>query len=333
MIGSKTIGTNVFKYPLTNLSTDNGGRLDLSNMEWDTYSITPTASTYDVAGINPSSPFILNPNNSQNIQLVLVPHISLNSLMVTVIDQSSKLPISGVTVQLTGPNGYDQTLITGEGYISQMDWSHGAIQNGLYTDQSAYSNINSGGVDTMTASSSGSIILHWNAGDDPYSTTATGTLESSTFDTGTTSNFYTLSWKPINQPILAGTASVKFQFATKPTSTSTFGLSDYLGPDGTNQTYFTVSGGMINALSSNNEFARYIAYLTTDTATVTPSVSNTAFSYTSACIPPGQVLFQGLSESASGYTLLVGKFGYSTTTISSMAVDNGWQQQTILLGP
>ncbi len=334
LAGSKTIATTpslILKYPSTNLSTGAGGALDMNSMEWDTYTITPTDTTYDVEGINPPSPFALNPNNSQNIQLVVVPK-SGNSLMVSVADKVSKLPVSGATVELSN-GAYDQFQTTGVGYLSQTDWSHGPIQNGLYIDQSAYSSTNSGGVDTATASSSGNIQLHWNAIGDPYNTTATGTLESSVFDTGTTSNFYTLSWKPASQALLTGPMPVKFQFATKPTSTSTFSWSDYLGPDGTHNTYFTVPGGAINGVSNNNEFSRYMAYLTTNTATVTPSVSDVTFSYTSGCIPPGQVLFQGLFTSANGYTISVGKPGYATTTISSVGISSGWQQQPVSIGP
>ena len=218
LAGSKTIATTpspILKYPSTSLLTGAGGTLNMNSMEWDTYTITPTDLTYDVEGINPPSPFALNPNNSQNIQLVVVPK-SGNSLMVSVTDKASKLPVSGATVELSN-GAYDQFQTTGVGYLSQTDWSHGPIQNGLYTDQSAYSSTNSGGVDTTTSSSSGSIQLHWNTVGNPYNTAATGTLESSVFDTGTVSNFYTLSWKPASQAPLAGSMPVKFQFATKPT--------------------------------------------------------------------------------------------------------------------
>jgi hypothetical protein len=121
---------------------------------------------------------------------------------------------------------------------------------------------------------------------------------------------------------------VKFQFATNPTSTST--TWTYLGPDGTPNSYFTVPGSAINSLSNGNEFARYLAYLTTNTATVTPMVSNVSFAYTSNCIPPGQAIFQGLS--AGSYTLTVSKMGY-TSYSGSVTIVNGWQQQTISLGP
>jgi prepilin-type N-terminal cleavage/methylation domain-containing protein len=330
MVGSKLIGTGVTKYPTTNLSTNSGGILNLNNMEWDTYSITPTATTYDIEGINPFSPLTLHPNNAQNVQFVVVPH-NQNSLMVSVMGSSSKLPISNATVRLTGPGNYDQTFITGEGYLSQSNWSHGSGQTGSYTDPKAYAADN-GGVDTNTSTSSGNIVLHWNAVGDPYNRNATGTLESSTFDMGTTSNFYTLNWAPGNQRLLAGLAPVKFQFATAQVSG---GPWNYLGPDGTAGTFFSVSGGSINSSQNNNEFARYMAYLTTNTATVTPMVSNVSFSYTSGCIPPGQVLFQGLGTGSYSLSVSVPAGGYANYS-GSVTVSNagsGWQQQTVSLGP
>jgi hypothetical protein len=278
--------------------------------------------------MNPFSPLALNPNNTQNIQFVVVPH-DPNSLMVSVMGSSSKLPISNATVRLTGPNGYDQTLITGEGYISQSNWSGGSGQNLFVPGSVEYYSADNGGVDTMSVgTSSGNIVLHWNAVGDPYRTNATGTLESSTFDMGTTSNFYTLNWTPGNQPLLAGSMPVKFQFATAPSSA---GPWNYLGPDGTAGTFFSVSGGSINSSQNNNEFARYMAYLTTNTATTTPTVSNVSFSYTSGCIPPGQVLFQRLGTGSYSLSVSVPAGGYANYS-GSVTVGSGWQQQTVPLG-
>jgi len=281
-------------------------------MEWDKYTITPTDSSNVIAGINPLSPFVLNPNNIQNLQLVIVPK-SGNSLMVTVKD-SSGLPISGATVSLTG----NPSQMTGQGYISQTDWSGGSgqasstILNKYFADN--------GQIDTTT--SSGNILMKKIAG---LYNTVPGTLESSTFDTGTTSNFYTLTWSPTGQPAPTGVNSVKFQFATNPTSTST--VWTYLGPDGTAGTYFTVPGAAINSVHNGSQFTRYKAYLSTVTATSTPSVADVSFAYTSSCIPPGQVLFQNLSGS---YTLNVTKPGY-TPFSGLITATSSWQEKIVNL--
>ena len=320
MVGSKQIGVGSSKYPLQNLLTNSSGLLPLSNMEWDTYTITPTDTAYYIEGLNPYSPLSLNPGNSQNIQLVVVPKNG-NAFMASVQDAATKLPVSGAAVELSA-TGYDQTQITGQGYITQTDWTGGSGQN-IYSDSTRYFADN-GQIDTST--SSGNVVMRQVFGS--YSTNATATLESSTFDTGTSSNFYTFSWNPISQPPLSGASSVKFQFSTNPTSTST--PWNYYGPDGTSNTYYTVPGSPINAVHNNKEFARYMAYLTTNTATVTPIVSNVSFAYTSACIPPGQVLFSGLA--AGTYNLSISKNGY-TSYAGTVNVTSGWQQQTVTIGP
>lgn len=321
MIGTKQIGDGVYKYPLTNLNTDASGNLALSDMEWDTYTLTPTDGTYDAAGINPYSPFALNAGNAQSVQFVVVPKNG-NSLLVSVTDSTTDLPLSGATVELSG-DGFDQTQITGQGYLSQTDWSGGSGQS-MYTASNQYWADN-GLADVST--SSGNIEMLQSFGN--YSTTATATLESSTFDTGTSSNFYTFSWNPIGQSQSAGESPVLFQFATSPSSTPA--TWNYVGPDGTANSYFTVPGSPISATQNGNEYARYMAYLTTNTATVTPIVSDVSFAYTSGCIPPGQVIFQGLTPGT--YTLTVSKNGYTTVTDSSAVVNAGWQNETINIGP
>lgn len=317
LIGAKNIGLGVPKYSQT-LATDSGGSLDLNSMEWDTYSITPTDTAYDVAGINPDSPFSLNPYNNQEIQLVVVPKHA-KSLMISVKDKSTGLPISGAVVKLS-KSGYEETKITGQGYLSQTDWSQGQGQD-LFINPSQYFSDN-GSVDTAT--SSGDIVLRTIF--DLYSTNATGTLESSTFDTGTTSNFYTLSWTPNNQPLLSGATSVKLQFATDASSSPTSWT--YLGPDGTSDSYYTIPESAIHSIHNNKEFVRYKAYLTTETATVTPKLSSVSFAYTSGCIPPGQVLFQDLSSDT--YTLSVSKTGYNNHT-EEVVVSNDWQRKDVLM--
>jgi prepilin-type N-terminal cleavage/methylation domain-containing protein len=312
LTGTKTFGGN----PLfsQNLVTNSSGLLTLNSMIPDTYTLTPKNSSYDINGITPFSPFVLNAGSTQNLQLVVVP-ASENSLLVTVEDgNNSNKPLSGANVQLT-KTGFSQTQITGQGYFYQTDWSGGVGTNisNQYTQSS--------GVDTQTASSSGSILLHWNSIGSSYST-GTGTLESSTFDTGTTSNFYALNWTPLSQ---YSSTSIAFQFATSPSST---GPWNYIGPNGTANTYYSSPGMAISATNNNAEYARYLAYLSTQIATVTPSINDVSFTFTSGCIPPGQVLFQGLPSGS--YTLTISESGYKTQTIS-VPIVSGWQSKTIQL--
>jgi len=317
LVGAKNIGVGVPKYS-QNLATNGSGVLSLNSMEWDTYTITPTDNAYEIAGINPDSPFSLNPDSIKNIQLVVVPK-NPQSLMVSVINSLSGLPVSGASVELTNA-GYSNEKTTGQGYLSQTDWSSGSGQD-VFVNESKYFNDN-GSVDTAT--SSGDIVLmqFFNL----YDKNATGTLESSTFDTGTTSNYYSLSWFPNNQPLDSGSNSLKIQFATN--SSSTDSNWNYFGPDGTGNTYYTVPGGSINSVGNDKQYARYKAFLTTDSTTSTPKLSSIYFTYSSGCISPGQVLFQGLSTGT--YTVKVTKSGYDVYT-GSVTVGNGWQRFNVPL--
>lgn len=317
LTGAKAIGQNVPKYS-QNLVTNGSGALTLNPMEWDAYTLTPTDSAYDASGITPFTPFQLNAGNTQNVQLIVVPKNG-NSLSVGVADSAANLPLSGATVELSNGVGYDQTLVTGQGFFVQTDWSGGGGQTNFTTTNKYYGDDNN--IDVAT--SSGNVVLKQSFGNFSPS----GRLESSTFDTGTSSNFYAFSWTPVGQQPLSGSNSVKFQVATAPTSSSN-GPWNYFGPDGTAGSYYTVPGSQISA-ASGNEFLRYMMYLSTATATVTPSVSDASFTYTSGCVPPGQVIFQGLST--GNYTLTVSKSGY-TTSSGSVTVGSGWQSQTIKLG-
>ena len=59
-------------------------------------------------------------------------------------------------------------------------------------------------------------------------------------------------------------------------------------------------------------------------------VSDFAFTYTSSCTPPGQVVFPGLT--AGTYTLTVEKPGYTTYSVP-VTVGQLWEEVQVLLAP
>jgi len=317
LIGSKEIGDSVPKYTSA-VTTSVNGIANLPFMEWDTYTAAPTDTVYDLAGINPLNPIILNPGSAQNVQLVVLPK-DPKSIVVTVKDTATLLPLSGAMVTLTR-SGSSDAQVTGKGFINQTDWSGG-------TGQADYSNAtkywNSTGVDLTT--NPGEIRLSQTFG----SYVSMGTLESSTFNTGSPSNFYTLTWSPTDAPLLAGIDSVRFQVASNATVTATT-TWNFTGPNGTASTYYATSSSPIHASHNGNQFFRYKAYLSTATATVTPSVSDVAFTFTTSCTPPGQVIFSGLTTGV--YRLTVSLAGYSTFD-QDITVGLGWEELTIGMAP
>jgi hypothetical protein len=319
IVGAKTIGAGIPKYAATT-TTGGTGTFTLNNMEWDTYIFGLSGNSYDLVGMNVINPVKVSPNSTQSVNLVLTAK-SPDSLLVAVEDNSTLLPLSGATVTLSNSSGYSSTQTTGEGYLIQTDWSGGPGQSD-YTNATHYFSDNGS---IANSSPAGDISLVRSGGNYVPS----GVLQSSTFDTGTSSNFDNIIWQPSSQPVGAGTNSVQLQIATSPTDTSTT-TWNFTGPDGTNGTYYTASNSTISSFNNGNRYVRYEVFLNTQSATNTPELSSVAFTYGTSCTPPGQVLFQGLSPGA--YTLTTSAAGYTGSSLS-VTVSSSWSQQTVPLGP
>src|SRR3989344_4727085 len=151
-------------------------------------------------------------------------------------------------------------------------------------------------------------------------------LISSTFDTGSASNFHQILWQPQDQPPDTGQDSVRFQIATNNNKTTW----NFLGMDGTANTYYTLANQNINSLHNGDRYLRYKAFLQTASTTWTPIISDASFTFTSSCVPPGQVLFTGLD--AGDYTLTASKAGYQPFA-DTITTSSSWQQREVVLSP
>jgi hypothetical protein len=292
-------------------------------MEWDTYTVGNLDSSYDIVGVNPLNPISLNPNSTQNVQFVVVPK-NPRSILVTVKDSSTGLPVTGATVEVNRVGGgYSSTQITDRGYINQTDWSEGPGQL-MYIDPKKYF-ADEGGMDVSNPIGEMKLFLDGFGSYSPY-----GILESSIIDTGSVSNFHDLVWLPTDQPLQSGPDSAKFQFATNAgiTASTTW---EYKGPDGTNATYYTVENFDINPLHNGDRYVRYKAFLATESSTSTPNISDVAFTYTSSCTPPGQVIFSGLGSGT--YNVTVSKSGYTTYVTTDFDLSTDWVEKIIPLSP
>jgi len=318
LTGEKLIGESIPKF-LQNLVTNGSGVYSNSSMEWDSYTINGTDSSYDIIGINPLNPIILGASSTQNVSLI-VQAKNPRSLLVTVKDSSTQLPITDAIVHVTR-NSYSSLKTTGRGFISQTDWSGGPSQED-FVDITRYFS-SDGNIDTE--SPNGEFKLKNAFGE--YN--PNGILESSTIDTGSPSNFYNLAWTPTDQPVQSGNGSVRFQIATNATNTATSTWT-FKGLDGTESTYYTSPNTPINSTHNGDRYLRYRAYLSTQSTTTTPNISDVSFTVTSSCTPPGQVVFSGLSNDT--YTVAVGKTGYATSTID-VIMDSEWKEQIVILTP
>ncbi len=320
LTSSKLIGTTP-DIPKFNQSymTDTSGTKVISNLEWDNYSLVFTNAGYDIAGTIPLLPLVVNPGANINFKMVMRTKVS-NGVLVTVKDGASGLPLSGASVTLSR-TGYSTTLITGRGFLSQTDWSGGSGQT-LFTDAIRYAD-DDGNIDA--ANPAGEVKLKQVA---PPLYASSGFLTSSIFDTGSASNFYNLTWNPGSQPPDAGSNSLKFQLATATTSSPS--SWQFLGPDGSTATYYTIVNGNVNATHNGDRYFRYRAYFGTASTTFTPRLSDVALTFASACVSPGQVFFNALPNDL--YTLAVSLNGYQAYS-APLTTDVSWQEVVVPLVP
>lgn len=313
--GSKIIGTSpdIFKYKDT-FSTGSSGLISLSDIEWDNYNIVGLDGLNDIIGTNPLFPLSVSPGVNQDIDIITAPKNG-RRLLVVVKDQSSGLPITDAVVTLTGPNGYLNTITTNEGYISQTDWSSGSGQDIFVVDGGYF--YSDGNIDYSNVG-----VLSLNKISENF--VSSGYLESSSFDTGSLSNFKKVIWQPETAPVQTGENSIRVQIATNNDNTTW----DFLGPDGTSSSYYTSANQNINSIHSGHRYLRYRIYLSTLDTAYSPIISDMSITFTSSCIPPGQVSFPALTQGS--YSVSVSKDGYQDIS-SNIEISESWTMKDILM--
>ena len=304
--GSKLVGTpNVIKFS-GSYTTDPTGLVSLNPLEWDNYTPTVSTPSYMVYGSSPIQQINLLPGTTQLATLILGP-ATQNSLLVIVKDASTGNPIEGASVALSDASlGFTANKFTAGSVLYQQDWSGGAGQGNMLAANKYYQD--DGNIDTAALPTG--VRLKTVGG--VY--VPTGSLISSTFDTGTASTSYTtLTWNPTSQ---SASTSLSFQIATN-NDNATW---NFLGPDGTAATYYTTPGTMLSTAHNNMRYLRYQAFLGTTATSATPVLSNVTVNYVAGCFAPGQAMFAGLTGD-TGYSLTVGMSGYQTQTISSISIN------------
>lgn len=301
LTGTKVIGTNPAIYKNILDFTANTSSTILSNIEWDNYTGLISGGAYDIAGTSPVFPLAVLPGSSQNVTLTLKP-ATANSRLVVAVTDGAGLPIADATVEIVGPIG-TVTQATSVGSITQTDWDGGAGQI-EYVDTTKFF-ATDGGIDYTNVP--GEITLATGV--------SSGTITSSTIDLGGASVFGQLTWFPSTQPSGIGATPVSFQIATNNDNLTW----NFVGPDGTNATYYTSPVSDIASLHDNTQYMRYKLFFSTTDINKTPSITDIGFTYTTGCLPPGQTDFSGLTSGE--YVITVSKTGYATTsktiTISS----------------
>ena len=313
--GSKLIGTpNKVKFDSTYVSYSSG-RVSLAGTEWDNYTpILTSPSIYMVYGSSPIQQVSILPGTSQSFNLILGPKTG-DSLLAIVKDSVTGNPIESAQVQLQSANaGYGDAKLTSGSVWNQHDWSMGSGHD-VFVDPAEYYE-DDGNI------SNNETPLGLRLANLGNSYVYSGSLVSSYFDTGTGSTAYTtLAWQPTSQD---PSTSIKFQLAAS-NDKKTW---NYLGPDGTSESYYDVPGTTIRGLNGNR-YVRYKVFLSTTDNSKTPVLTSVNINYVSGCMAPGQAMFPGL-RAQNDYSAIISKNGYQSQTIDDIKVD-GYKVLQILL--
>ena len=305
---------------------DSGNDLTFGGQEAKINTFVITASSGASGSITPSG--AVSVNSGANKTFIIIPnygyHISDIEVDGNPVSISDTYAFNNVTATHTISVSFDPTIISG-GYVgtgftsgsiwSQNSWAGGQGQSDFVDSAKYYQD--DGDIDANSIPSGlrlekiGNVYVY------------NGSLTSSSFDTGTNLTAYTtLTWQPTSQD---PSTSIKFQIAAN-NDDSTW---NYLGPDGTNFTYYTVPGTTISGPNNNNRYVRYKVFLSTTDASKTPVLTSVNINYVSGCFTPGQVMFAGLQANA-GYQATVTMSGYQTQVIGPINV-SGYNTMQFLL--
>lgn len=260
--------------------------------------------------------FIITPDYGYHISDVLADGESVGAGGIYTFNNVTANHTISASFEATAfSGGYVATGYTNGSIWSQQDWSGGSGQEN-FTDPAKYYQDNGG----VSASEIPNALRLQKLGESYLSS---GILTSSAFDTGTElSSYTTLTWMPTSQNPATG---IKFQVAVNNDNLTW----NFTGPDGTDQSYYTVPGTTITG-ANNNRYIRYKVFLSTDDPSKTPALTSVNINYVSGCFTPGQVMFPGLAESR-GYQATITKNGYQTQIITPITVD-GYNILEVLLG-
>ncbi len=299
LAGQKLIGTSpdVLKFS-TSTITNSSGVTTLSNVEWDTYDVALSGSTYDVIGTPPVLPFAVNPSTTIPFSFVLdVP--ARPSVLVSVSDSGTDTAVSGATVTMS-KSGYSQTVTTGHSFVGDTTWVSGG-----YVSQS-------GGIEAEN--NPGSLTIALVSG--VYPTSTVNYLVSETIDLGSSasSSLYAFLWTG-SQP---SNTAVQFQIAAN-NDDATW---NFVGPNGASS-YYTATSTALSGFDGNR-YVRYKVFLTTNDQNVTPQVDSVRFEFSGACTAPSAAFFSTLPVGT--YDITVSASGYQTASSTISVSSNSWQQ-------
>ena len=303
MTGAKIIGTTpvVPTYSIAH-STNADGLTTLASVEWDTYALRPTDTTWDIAGAQASLSITVDPNTSHTVTWQIAPRQG-TGLLVSVTDQGGT-PLNDALVTVDA-----SSATTGEAMaLLDTTWDQYAEKSQL-----------------LDVSTSGSITLSPIEGS--FASVSQQWLISDTIDMGTTSaTFESLWWSPASQPEEIGPQSVQFQLAAN-NDNATW---SWVGPDGTPSSFFTSPGQAIPLSLAQSRYLRYKVYLQTQSTETAPTITDVSLGFSGGCAMAGQAFFSQITGDTANLSITRQGYQPYTATISTA---QDWQRISIPLTP
>ena len=303
--GRKLVGTqpDIVKYDHSFVTGTDGSGAETA-AEWDTYELADTDASWDIGAMSASLSFTLDPTSSYEAKWFAAPAAS-RALLVRVVDQDGAT-LDDANVRVVA-SGYDHVQLTGRYETGDTTWASISFSG------------QSGGIDSTTQPDD--LVLANVAGH--YPSGSWEWLESRTLDLGISAIvLHSLSWSGDTPP----ETGIRFQLAANNDGTSW----TYIGPDGTDGTYFTSPPATPPAALNGNRYIRYRAYLQTLDTAQTPVLYDVTMTYSSGCLPSGFSLFGMLPSGLAAVT--VQKAGF-VDAIASASMSEDWQQITVTLHP
>jgi hypothetical protein len=282
-----------------NVVSDAQGNATLTQILPET--ISTKITTHDIVGSIPPIPNTLTAGMTEHLTLFLGDPTD-HSLLVTIVDAETGESVPNAQLALTLGAATHNGTTHGQA-ITQTTWSGGPNQL-LFTNPTEYwsqtGSINTQIVDSISLKQPGTQFL------------PQGTLESSIIDLGNQQTALSrIILTPTIQELGLGSDSVRVQIATD--STTTTPQWNYLGPDDTQNSYYTTTQAITP--SQSNRYARYKITLSTPSSTMTPHITHIGLEHSTVCGAPGQAYFGDLSNDTYSLTVTAENFDPITTDI------------------
>jgi len=188
-------------------------------------------------------------------------------------------------------------MYANRGYDTTFFWRYSILSNTWENATSPPGNISYGGA--LVYGGNDNVYAFQGAGSDAfwrYNMYYTSSIESKSYDLTSQVNFSTIEF----ESTIPDETQIRFQIATNNDNTTW----NFIGPDGTNSTYYTTSGSSINVIHRGDRYIKYKAYLLSINQAQNPYLDSVTINYGIYTTPLVKELISSLYNSTSAENVL-----------------------------